>query len=60
MNETNAKMVELYHLENTSKVVIYKVDEQGLVTEVGEKNPISDITTVGYYYWKKGSDFVKQ
>ena len=22
-------------------------------------SPISDIATVGYYYWKKGSDFVK-
>lgn len=36
-----------------------KVDEQGLVTEVAEKNPISNIATVGYYYWKYGSDFVK-
>ena len=36
-----------------------KIDEDGLVTEVAEKNPISDIATVGYYFWKKGSDFVK-
>ena len=36
-----------------------KVDENGLVTEVAEKNPISDNATVGFYYWKKGSDFVK-
>jgi len=36
-----------------------KVDDNGLVTEVAEKNPISDNATVGYYYWKKGSDFVK-
>jgi len=36
-----------------------KVDDMGYVTEVAEKNPISDIATVGYYYWKKGSDFVK-
>jgi len=36
-----------------------KTDDQGLVTEVAEKNPISDIATVGYYYWKHGSDFVK-
>lgn len=35
-----------------------RVDENGLVTEVAEKNPISDTATVGYYYWKKGSDFV--
>lgn len=36
-----------------------KVDEDGFVTEVAEKNPISDIATVGIYYWKKGSDYVK-
>jgi HAD superfamily hydrolase (TIGR01509 family) len=35
-----------------------KVDDHGVVTEVAEKNPISDNATVGYYYWKKGSDFV--
>jgi len=36
-----------------------KVDGNGFVTEVAEKNPISDIATVGFYYWKNGSDFVK-
>jgi dTDP-glucose pyrophosphorylase len=36
-----------------------KVDEFGYVTEVQEKNPISDIATVGVYYWAKGSDYVK-
>lgn len=36
-----------------------KVDENGFVTEVAEKNPISDIATVGVYYWAKGSDYVK-
>ncbi len=36
-----------------------KVDENNFVTEVAEKNPISDIATVGIYYWKKGSDYVK-
>ena len=36
-----------------------KINEHGLVTEVAEKNPISDIATVGYYYWKHGSDFVQ-
>lgn len=36
-----------------------KMDEYGYVTEVAEKNPISDDATVGYYYWKNGSDFVK-
>ena len=36
-----------------------KIDESGYVTEVAEKNPISDIATTGIYFWKKGSDFVK-
>ena len=36
-----------------------KVDEYGYVTEVAEKNPISDIATVGVYFWAKGSDYVK-
>ena len=36
-----------------------KVDDRGIVTEVAEKKPISDNATVGYYYWKHGSDFVK-
>ncbi len=36
-----------------------KVDENNIVTEVAEKNPISDNATVGFYYWKHGSDYVK-
>jgi HAD superfamily hydrolase (TIGR01509 family) len=36
-----------------------KIDEAGFVTEVAEKNPISDVATVGVYYWAKGSDYVK-
>jgi dTDP-glucose pyrophosphorylase len=36
-----------------------KLNEQGLVSEVAEKKPISKIATVGIYYWRKGSDYVK-
>jgi dTDP-glucose pyrophosphorylase len=36
-----------------------KIDEDGIVTEVAEKKPISDIATVGIYFWKKGSDYVR-
>lgn len=36
-----------------------KINELGYVSEVAEKNPISDIATVGIYYWKHGSDYVK-
>ena len=36
-----------------------KLDDNGFVSEVAEKNPISDIANTGCYYWKQGSDFVK-
>ena len=36
-----------------------KLGEDGFVTEVAEKKPISNIATSGIYYWKKGSDYVK-
>lgn len=36
-----------------------KVDEDGLVTNVEEKNPISDIATCGIYWYRRGSDFVR-
>ena len=36
-----------------------KVGEDGFVSEVAEKKPISDNATVGIYFWKKGSDYVK-
>jgi len=36
-----------------------RLDENEHVVEVAEKRPISDKATVGIYYWKKGSDYVK-
>ena len=36
-----------------------EIGEDGYVKRVAEKEPISDDATVGFYYWKKGSDFVK-
>jgi len=36
-----------------------KTGEDGFVSEVAEKVPISDRATVGIYYYKRGSDFVK-
>jgi HAD superfamily hydrolase (TIGR01509 family) len=36
-----------------------KLGDDGFVSEVAEKNPISNIATVGIYYWKHGSDYVK-
>lgn len=36
-----------------------KIGPDGFVSEVAEKNPISNIATVGIYYWSHGSDYVK-
>jgi hypothetical protein len=33
--------------------------EDGFVSEVAEKRVISDNATVGVYYWKRGSDYIK-
>lgn len=35
-----------------------KLDDEGLVVEVAEKNPISDLATVGIYLFTSGRDFV--
>ena len=59
MNETQADGgIVTFHATHP-KWSFAKVDDLGLVTEVAEKNPISDTATVGFYYWKHGSDFVK-
>lgn len=36
-----------------------KTDDKGFAAEVVEKKVISNMATVGAYYWSKGSDFVK-
>ena len=36
-----------------------KLNAAGFIEEVAEKNPISDNASVGIYYWKMGSDYVK-
>ncbi len=42
-----------------SKWSFAKINEDGYITEVAEKKPISDIASVGVYGWNKGSDYVK-
>ena len=59
MNETDADGGIVTFKATHPKWSFAKIDDNGLVTEVAEKNPISDNATVGYYYWKHGSDFVK-
>ena len=36
-----------------------KVDQDNYLMEVAEKKVISNNATVGFYYWSKGSDYVK-
>ena len=59
MNEQNLDAGIVSFRATHPKWSYAKVDESGFVTEVAEKNPISDIATVGVYYWKQGKDFVK-
>lgn len=60
MNETNADGGIVTFEATHPKWSFAKINSYtGLVEEVAEKNPISNIATVGYYYWKHGSDFVK-
>jgi dTDP-glucose pyrophosphorylase len=59
MNETDADGGIVTFKATHPKWSFAKVDDNGYVTEVAEKNPISDNATVGFYYWKHGSDFVK-
>jgi HAD superfamily hydrolase (TIGR01509 family) len=59
MNETEADGGIVTFKSTHPKWSFAKINDQGFVTEVAEKNPISDMATVGFYYWKHGSDFVK-
>jgi HAD superfamily hydrolase (TIGR01509 family) len=59
MNETDVDGGILCFKGTHPKWSFAKVDENNKVVEVAEKNPISDNATVGLYYWKYGSDFVK-
>jgi dTDP-glucose pyrophosphorylase len=58
MNESNVDGGVVTFTATHPKWSFAKV-ENGYVTEVAEKNPISDIATVGIYYWAKGSNYVK-
>jgi HAD superfamily hydrolase (TIGR01509 family) len=60
MNETEADGGVVIFKSTHPKWSFAQIDENtGLIDLVEEKNPISDNATVGYYYWKHGSDFVK-
>ena len=59
MNESDADGGIVTFEATHPKWSFVKLDDNGNAIEVAEKKPISNIATVGYYYWKHGSDFVK-
>lgn len=59
MNETGCDGGIVTFYSTHPKWSFVKKNSFGYVTEVAEKNPISDEATVGLYYWKYGKDFVK-
>jgi NDP-sugar pyrophosphorylase family protein len=58
LREKNADGGILTFKANDDKWSFVKLNKEELVTEVAEKKPISDIATVGIYYFKKGKYFV--
>ena len=59
MNETDSDGGIVTFTSTHPKWSFAQVDDKGFVTRVAEKNPISNIATVGIYFWKHGSDYVK-
>jgi HAD superfamily hydrolase (TIGR01509 family) len=59
MNEQNLDAGIVTFNSNHPKWSYAKLDDDDFVIEVAEKKPISNLATVGIYWWKKGSDFVK-
>ena len=58
MNEKNYDGAIMCFEATHPKWSFAKTNEDGLITEVAEKNPISNQATAGIYYFKHGSDFV--
>ena len=58
MNETGADG-GIVTFESTHPKWSFAEVIDGYVARVAEKEPISKHATVGFYYWKRGSDFVK-
>ena len=44
---------------NHPKWSYVKLDDNGFAAQIAEKNVISNNATVGIYFWRKGSDYVK-
>lgn len=53
--------ISVFHQPNSNdtKWSYAKLDGNGMVVEVKEKQVISDLATTGIYYWKKAGEFIK-
>jgi len=59
MNESEADGGIVVFDSTHPKWSFAEIDKNNFVVRVAEKDPISTHATVGFYYWKKGSDFIK-
>jgi len=57
--ELDGSILVFRDLSRNPKWSFARVDNNGIVTEVAEKRPISDLATVGIYLFSHGSDFVR-
>ena len=59
MNESEADGGIVVFEATHPKWSFAEIDKNNFIVRVAEKDPISTNATVGFYYWKNGSDFVK-
>ena len=58
MNETDSDGGIAVFKSTHPKWSFVKTNDFGNIVEVQEKNPISNLATVGFYYFKNGHEFV--
>lgn len=59
MKDIDGGIVVFEPSDLSCKYSYVSLNDNKFVDKVAEKEPISNYATVGIYYWKKGSDFVK-
>lgn len=58
VNDVNADGAVILYKSNNSKNS-FAIVKNGLVSEIVEKNPVSDDALIGIHYWKHAKDFFK-
>lgn len=59
MDHTNSDVGILTFRDTNPKWSFCEIGQDGYVKRVVEKEPISDVATCGFYWWRYGSDFVR-